>query len=528
MTQPRASIAPYEEIPLATTLHRTAARVPDKLAIIDGERQVTFRELDEQSNRFGNALGSIGIGKGDVVGVLSPNCIEFEVAFYGIAKAGAIVSTINSGYREREVANQLDSSAATTLVVHRSLLELGQNAAAGAPDLKRLIVIDEDSRDPDSFWGLVERGSPTPPNIAINPKEDVVALPYSSGTTGLSKGVMLTHYNLTSTGRHMFDRPGEGAAPRADDAFLVHLPLFHIFGINVMMSIPVTLGATQVMMGRFDMDLFLRLLAEHRISTLFTVPPIALGLTQHPDIGKYDLSALRFAFVGGAPLSGELQGHLSDALGTTVLQGYGLTEGPLINIDYIEADRMRPGSVGPRVADTELKVVDVEDAAREMPPGEAGELVVRGSQVMKGYFNNLQATAETITEDGWMQTGDIVSIDDDGYMWVMDRKKELIKYKGFQVPPAELEGLLQEHPDLSDAAVIGKQDVAAGEIPKAFVVVKKGATVSAEDVMGFIAGQVATFKQVREVEFVDEIPKTPSGKILRRVLADRERSRSGT
>ncbi len=526
MPQPRASLAPYEEIPLATTLQRTASRLPDKVAIVDGERQVTFRELDEQSNRFGNALGSIDIGKGDVVGVLAPNCIEFEVAFYGIAKAGAVVSTINSGYREREVAYQLANSDAKALVVHRSFLELGKTAIEGAPNVKRLIVIDEGSQDPDSFWGLAECGAPTPPKVAINPKEDFVALPYSSGTTGLSKGVMLTHYNLTCTGRHMFDRPGEGAAPRSDDIFLAHLPLFHIFGINVMMSIPVTLGATQVMMGRFDMELFLELLSKHRVSNLFTVPPIALGLTQYPKVGEYDLSSLRFAFTGGAPLSGDLQGHLSDALGATVIQGYGLTEAPLLNVDYMEPDRMRRGSVGPRVADTELKVVDAEDGTTELPAGETGELIVRGSQVMKGYYNNPQATAETITGEGWMHTGDIVSLDEDGYVWVKDRKKELIKYKGFQVPPAELEGLLQEHPGLSDAAVIAKQDVEAGEIPKAFVVARKGATVSADDVMGFIADRVATFKRVREVEFIDEIPKTPSGKILRRVLVDLERSRS--
>ncbi len=315
---------------------------------------------------------------------------------------------------------------------------------------------------------------------------------------------------------------------RESDVILVHLPLFHIYGMNVLMNVAISAGATQVLMGRFDMELLLRLLSQHRVTMLFTVPPVVLGLTQEPRVSDYDLSSLRMGFSGAAPLSADLQARLQSSIGFPIIQGYGLTEtSPFTNSDYMEPERSRPGSVGPGAADTEEKVVDLETGTREVAPGETGELLIRGPQVMKGYFNNSQATAETITEEGWLHTGDIVRMDSDGYVWILDRKKELIKYKGFQVPPAELEGLLLENPAVADVAVIGKPDPEAGEIPKAFVVRKQGAQVSSEDLMSFVAGKVATFKHVREVEFVDAIPKNASGKILRRVLIEQERAKGG-
>ena len=528
MTPQRPSLAPYESFPLQSLLSRTASRLPHKVAVIDGERSFTYRQLQEYSDRFAAALAAMGVSKGDYVGILAPNCAEFVIAFYGILKAGAVVTTVNSAYREREIAHQLNDSGAGVLLAHHDLLQTAEGARDDAPCVKRLISIGEGSGDPDSFWGLIERSQATLPSVSVDPKEDIAVLPYSSGTTGLSKGVMLTHYNLTTNVRQLIDRQGEAAAPGEDDVILVHLPLFHIYGMNVLMNPAIGLGATQVMMGRFDMDLFLTLISKHRVSTLFTVPPVGLRLTQYPAVGSYDLSALRLCFFGAAPLSGDMQGRIQETLGVAAIQGYGLTEtSPFANSDYAEPERARPGSIGPAAADTEEKVVDLEAGTGEVAPGEAGELLIRGPQVMKGYYNNPQATAETITEDGWLHTGDIVRMDTDGYVWVLDRKKELIKYKGFQVPPAELEGLLLEHPAVADAAVIGKSDVESGEVPKAFVVRRPGMEVSDEELMGFVAGTVATFKQIREVEFVDAIPKNPSGKILRRVLVDQERARTG-
>ena len=335
---------------------------------------------------------------------------------------------------------------------------------------------------------------------------------------------MLTHYNLSSNVEQFTRREGEEANLRANDVILTHLPLFHIYGMNVLMNGAIAAGATQVMMGRFDMDEFLGLMSGHGVTVLFTVPPVGLGLTQYPAVRETDLSALRVGFFGAAPLSEDMQQRVQESLGVPIIQGYGMTESsPVTNADFMEPHLIRHGSIGPAMPDTEEKVVDLETGEREVPFGETGELLVRGPQVMKGYYNNQTATAETLSEDGWLHTGDIVRMDEDGYVWALDRKKELIKYKGFQVPPAELEGVLLEHPGISDAAVIGKDDLESGEIPKAFVVAGQGVELSAEDVMSFVADKVATFKRVREVEFTDAIPKNPSGKILRRTLIERER-----
>lgn len=526
-TPGRPSIARYHASPVQAFLHQAARRWPRKIAVIDGDRRFTFSELDARSTRLAAALVTLGVAKGDCVGLLAPNCAEFVIAFYGVVTAGAVVSTINSGYREMEVAHQLLDSGAQTLIVHETLLETARSACRDVPLLRRLIVIGDASGTDESFWGLIHSANVVPPDVDIDPKDDLAALPYSSGTTGLSKGVMLTHFNLTANVQQWLEREDEVAHMGHNDIILVHPPLFHIYGMNVLMNQAVAVGATLVMMGRFQMDRFLTLISTHSVTALFTVPPVALGLVNFPRLGDYDLSALRFALLGAAPMSADLQRQLQAVLGCPVIQGYGMTElSPVSHIDYAEPELGCPGSVGFPVADTEAKVVDLETGESEVSFGEPGELLVRGPQVMKGYYNNPAATAEAITPDGWLHTGDIVRMDADGRVWVVDRKKELIKYKGFQVPPAELEGLLFQHPGVMDAAVIGKADADAGEVPKAFVVRTEGADVTGDDLMAFVAGKVATFKQVREVEFVESIPKNPSGKILRRVLLEQERASS--
>jgi len=457
---------------------------------------------------------------------MAPNCTEFEIAFFGIVRVGAVATTLNSAYQQREIAHQINDSGAETLIVYEALEGIAKEAQYATPRLRRLIVIRPTSKDPQSFWGLLENAPVKPPSVSINPQEDLAALPYSSGTTGLSKGVMLTHHNLTCNLEQFAQRPGEGASFLRDDVFLVHLPLFHIYGLEVLMNAVIHVGATQVLMGRFDIELFLNLVSQHRVTQLYTVPPVGLGLTQYPGVSQVDLTSLRLGFLVAAPCSQDLQDRVSQVLNCPVIQAYGMMElSPVANIHFMEPYRFRSGAVGPVIADTEERVVDLEDGTTELPLGEVGELLVRGPQVMKGYYNNPQATAETITEDGWLHTGDIVRMEQDGNVWILDRKKELIKYQDFQVPPAELEGLLLEHTGVADAAVIGKPDVETGEIPKAFVVRKVGTDPSAEDLMGFVSGQVATFKQVREVEFVDTIPKNPSGKILRRLLLEQERAK---
>jgi len=378
----RPSLAPYESYPLQDMLKRAVQRDGSKTAVIDGDRTFTFRELDDLSDKFASALAAEGVSKGDHIGLLAPNCVEFVIAFYGIMKVGAVATTINSGYREREIAHQLNDSAAQTLIVHQALVEMADAAQDMAKGVTQRIVIEPESNNAGTFWGLIESAPSAIPLVTVNPKEDLVALPYSSGTTGLSKGVMLTHHNLTSNVRQLNDRSEQGVI-RQDDVILVHLPLFHIYGMEILMNGSIGAGATQIMMGRFDIEEFLKLMSNYKVTMLFTAPPVGLGLSQYPGVANYDLSALRVGFIGAAPLSADLQGRIQGKVGFSIIQGYGMTEAsPLTNADFMEPDMQRMGSIGTAVPDTEQKVVDLEDDTKEVGVDEIGELMLRGPQVM--------------------------------------------------------------------------------------------------------------------------------------------------
>ena len=344
--------------------------------------------------------------------------------------------------------------------------------------------------------------------------DDVVVLPYSSGTTGLSKGVMLTHRNLVANIEQSL-----AAIPLNEEAaFVAVLPFFHIYGMQVLMNLGLRAGATIVTMPRFDLEQFLRLHQEHGLTRAFVAPPMVVALAKHPLVDQFDLSALEWILSGAAPLSGELAIECGQRLGCEVVQGYGMTE--LSPVSHATPPgQFKPGSAGVTVPNTEVNIVDPATQA-SLGLDQDGEVWIRGPQVMKGYLNNESATKSTIDDDGWLHTGDIGHMDADGHLFVVDRLKELIKYKGFQVPPAELEALLLTHPQIADAAVIGLPDDEAGEIPAAYVVLKPGQDPTAADIQRFVADQVASYKQVRKLTFVEEIPKSPSGKILRRVLRD--------
>ncbi|MCA1604988.1 MAG: AMP-binding protein, partial [Acidobacteria bacterium] len=343
--------------------------------------------------------------------------------------------------------------------------------------------------------------------------------PYSSGTTGLPKGVELTHRNFVAN-IHQVDP----VLPIDEDQVLLAvLPFFHCYGQQVIMNTGLARGATIVSLPRFDLEEFLQTAQDRKVTRLYLVPPIILALAKHPIIDNYDLSSVEMILSGAAPLGRELQETVEKRLDCRVTQGYGLTEtGPVTNAVPLDWDP-KSGSAGPLVPNTAAKIVDVA-TGNELGPNERGEICLRGPQIMKGYLSNPEATAHTIDEDGFLHTGDIGYIDDDGYFYIVDRLKELIKYKGFQVPPAELEALLLTHPGISDAAVIGVPDEAAGELPKAFVA-RGDEGLTDSDIMDFVASKVAPHKKIRLVEFIDEIPKAPSGKILRRVLIAQERAR---
>jgi len=514
--------SPYPDIDIpevSITAHvlRNAAVRPDKPAIVDGTTglSLTFAQFGAQVRRLARGLGERGFGRGDVLAIFSPNLPEYAIAFHGAIAAGGTVTTANPLMTAHELANQLNNAHATYLVAHPACLDTARQAAEWS-SVRELFVFGE-TAGARSFYELLGDDGPWP-EIAIDLREDVALLPYSSGTTGLPKGVMLTHYNEVAN-MHQIDG---FEMMHADDVMVAFLPFFHIYGIFAFLLCGMQAGATIVTMPRFDLEHYLQLLQEYRAPAAYVVPPIILALANHPVVDRYDLSHLRMVMTAAAPVSPELCEAVERRLNCRVKQVYGMTEaGPVSHANPESAIRL--GSGGAVVRNTEVKIVDV-DSGVELDPGGRGEIWVRGPQVMKGYLNNPEATAATITADGWLRTGDIGYADEDGYVYIVDRLKELIKYKGYQVAPAELEAVLLSHPAISDAAVIPLPDDEAGEIPKAYVVLRQDA--DPDEIMAFVAERVSPYKRIRRLEVIDQIPKSASGKILRRMLVERERERA--
>ena len=506
---------PAVDIPVAPVTDFVLRRVnnhPEKPALIDGTtgRTYSFAELSDVIHRLAGGLVARGFAPGDTLALMAPNLPEYAIIFHAVAVAGGVVTTVNPTYGADEVAFQLRDAGATELVTVGMFAEVAKEAITGT-EISEVITIDgvAGTTALDSIFGDPIQQSP------VNPVDDVVVLPYSSGTTGLPKGVMLTHHNLVANicqcdHAHVYQPDGEVA--------LAFLPFFHIYGMQVLMNGLLANGVTVVTLPRFDLDQALSLVQEHRITRFFAVPPVVLALAKHPAVDSYDLSSLVQVFSGAAPLGAEIAMEAEKRIGCEVVQGYGMTE--LSPVSHTTPPGMfKAGSSGVTVSNTESRIVD-PDTGEDQPFGERGELWVRGPQVMKGYLNNPEATAATLDSDGWLHTGDVAIIDEDHHMTIVDRVKELIKYNGFQVPPAELEALLITHPEVNDVAVIGIPDESAGELPKAFIVRSPGSEVTAEDLQAFVAEHVASYKHIRLVEFIDEIPKSASGKILRRLLRD--------
>jgi long-chain acyl-CoA synthetase len=511
---PWFTLAPYPEISLTDLLAPAAENYRDRPALITHEgTEYTFGQAWTACRKLGRFLQDNGIQKGDRIAIFSANAAEYFVAFYGALFAGGVVTTLNPLYKDREVLHQLEDCGASAVFAMGQLVPMVQQVREHLPNVRHVFAIED-------VWTLAAEAPAEPHPVAINAKEDLAALPYSSGTTGLPKGVMLTHFNLVSNVRQTLST----GLSSGYGVYLDFLPFYHIYGMVVLMACGFAAGIPQVIMPRFDPNLCLDLIQRHRVTNLFAVPPALLALANFPDAGKYNTESLTMIMSGAAPLPPEVARAAARALDTTVLQGYGMTEtSPVTNVNPIT--RIKDATVGPPIADTVEKVVSLDDG-KELGPGEIGELLAFGPQVMKGYWDNEEATNETLPGGGWIRTGDIVSLDEEGYVTILDRKKEMIKYKGYQIAPAELEALLLEHPAVMDSAVIPKRDAESGEIPKAFVMVREGQEVTIDELISFVEERVAPYKKVREIEFVDAIPKTPSGKILRRELIEQERARS--
>ncbi len=514
MSQPAV---PAPQIPpqdITTFVLAGAGDRADKPALVDGPsgRTITYGELDAHTSALAGALAARGIEQGDSICIYMPNLPEYAVIFHGVIRAGAINTTANPLYTATELRHQLHDSGAKMIFTVPPFLEHARDAADEHTDVGEIVLLGGDGSEEGvtDYEELLGAGA-EPPQITLDPENDLAVLPYSSGTTGLPKGVMLSHRNLVANILQC-----DGLLPLSDDDVLIGvLPFFHIYGMTVIMNMGLHNGATVVTMPRFDLPQFLSLIEDHSVSTAYVVPPIALALAKHPLIDEHDLSSLRMIMSGAAPLGPELTDQVSKRLDTPVTQGYGMTElSPVTHLCPL--DKIKPGSIGLPVPGTETRIVDPdtgEDADR-------GELWVRGPQVMQGYLNNQEATEETIDNDGWLHTGDVAEADGEGFLSIVDRLKELIKYKGFQVPPAELEAILIAHPAVADCAVIGVPDEEAGELPKGFVVIAEGAEVSDEELMEHVAADISPQKKLRMIERIEQIPKSASGKILRRELRD--------
>ncbi|MET7368998.1 4-coumarate--CoA ligase family protein [Streptomyces sp. NPDC005566] len=519
----------YAEVPaLDTPIHEAvlgdAAAFGDTVALIDGTNglSVTYGQLDTFHRRIAAHLAGAGLRKGDVLALHSPNTIAYPPVFYGATRAGASVTTVHPLATAEEFAKQLKDSAARWIVTVSPFLDVARQAAELAGGIQEIFVCDQ----ADGHTSVLDMlGSTAPePEIAFDPAEDIAALPYSSGTTGTPKGVMLTHRSIGTNLEQL--RPFIPMGP--GDSILAVLPFFHIYGLTALMNVPLRCGATVVVLPRFDLDQFLGAIQEHRISGLYVAPPIVLALAKHPAVGNYDLSSLRYIVSAAAPLDAELAAACSARLGLPpVRQAYGMTElSPGTHVVPLDAENPPPGAVGKLLPSTEMRIVSIEDPGKDVGTGTDGEILIRGPQVMKGYLGRPEATAEMIDADGWVHTGDVGRVDADGWLHVVDRVKELIKYKGYQVAPADLEALLLTHESVADAAVIGVYDAEGNEVPKAYVVRQPAAPdLTADDVMAYVAGHVAPYKKVRRVEFIEAVPRAASGKILRRELRDREKQR---
>lgn len=497
----------------------------DRVALIDGSSgaETSYGALRTQVNLFAGALATRGVGTGTVVALLCPNVPAFATVFHGILRAGATVTTINSLYTAGEIEKQLRDAGATWFVTVSPLLA-GAKAAAEAVGIAddHLIVLDGAPGHP-TLRGLLQEGQ-TPPEVTFDPATHVAVLPYSSGTTGIPKGVMLSHRNLVANVqqcRANIDLQGS-------DRVLAVLPFFHIYGMTVLLNLALRQRASLVTMPRFDLVDFLTNIQKYECTYLYIAPPIAVALAKHPVVDDFDISSVHSVFSGAAPLDGETAAAAGRRINARMLQGYGMSElSPVSHAMPYQRDDIPVSSVGTLLPNQQCKLIDIGSGEEITEIGEngqtaPGEIWVKGPNVMLGYLNKPEATAETLDGDGFLHTGDVGVYHEGGYLTIVDRVKELIKYKGYQIAPAELEALLLSHPHIMDAAVIGVMDDDKQEIPKAFIVSAPDSAVTAEDVMAFVADNVAPHKKVRRVEFIDAIPKSTAGKILRKDLRARE------
>ncbi|XP_075665659.1 4-coumarate--CoA ligase 2-like [Castanea sativa] len=513
-----------KHLPLHSYCFENISKVGSKPCLINGStgEVYTYYDVDLISRKVASGLNKLGIGQGDIVLILLPNTPEFVFVFLGASHLGAITTAANPFFTPAEIAKQAKGSNAKLIITQASYYDKVKDLAH--ENNVKIMCIDSPPQDCLHFSELTQANENQIPKVDISP-DDVVALPYSSGTTGLPKGVMLTHKGLVTSVAQQVDGENPNLYFHSEDVILCVLPLFHIYSLNSVLLCGLRVGAAILIMQKFEIGSLLGLIQKHKVSVMPIVPPIVLSISKSPDLHKYDLSSIRMLKSGGAPLGKELEEAFRAKFPNAKFgQGYGMTEaGPVLSMCLAfakEPFEVKSGACGTVVRNAEMKIVDPETGA-SLPHNQRGEICIRGDQIMKGYINDPEATARTIDKEGWLHTGDIGLIDDEDELFIVDRLKELIKYKGFQVAPAELEAILLTHPNVSDVAVVPMKDESAGEVPVAFVVRPNGSQVTEDEIKQFVSKQVVFYKRINRVFFIDAIPKSPSGKILRKNLREK-------
>jgi long-chain acyl-CoA synthetase len=510
----------YPEISLGEVLHRSATQFPNKTAVYYSDNEITFQELDSLADRFGEVLQDLGVRKGERVAIYLPNLPQFVFAYYGALRVGAIVVAVSPLYKERELAHILCDSGAKVLICWDKLYPYVQ-AVRNNTKVSDVIRTDSylDSSDADNLKELLAKYHGSPKPVKIEPRKDLALLQYTGGTTGIPKGAMLTHYNLVvntvqfSTWLRMTP---------SREVHLSVLPFFHIYGMTVAMNGPIYTSSPMILIpDTRDITAILRAIDKYKPTIFCGVPAMYIALIDQPDIQQHNLRSIRACVSGASPLPIQVQRRFEELTGGRLVEGYGLTEtSPVTHVNPLDVpDKNRPGSIGIPISDTEAKIVGLETGYHDLPPGTPGELVVRGPQVMMGYWNNPEETKMAL-RDGWLHTGDIATMDPDGYFRIVDRKKDMINVSGLKVWPREVEEVLYEHPSIKEAAVVAVPDPTSGDAVKAFVILKdnyKGRTTASE-IIAFCKEKVAEYKAPKIVEFRDTLPKSSVGKILRREL----------
>ncbi|MED1204061.1 long-chain-fatty-acid--CoA ligase [Heyndrickxia acidicola] len=505
-------------------LAQTAANIPDHPALIYYEKKILYKELHSLSIRFASALQNAGVQKGDRAAIMLPNCPQYVIAYYGILNAGAIVTQVNPMLVERELLHILSDSQPETIVVYEDLYPLVKKVQQHT-NIKTIVRVSfqPSSQTEDySFEAFLQSGSHPFQPASIEPEHDIALLQYTGGTTGRSKGAMLTHRNLvanTMQSAEFFKHDIQYGKDRC----LTVIPLFHVFGMTSGMNLSIFTGAANILLPRFQVEEVLQTIKKEQPTMFPGVPTMYIAIMNHPNAEEYNIDSIRVCNSGSAPMPVGIMEEFEKKTGAKILEGYGLSEAsPVTHCNPAFAER-KPGSIGIGVPMTRYKIVDVATGTREMPFGETGELIISGPQIMKGYWNMPDETAHTL-KDGWLYTGDLAKMDEEGYVYILDRKKDMIIASGYNIYPRDIEEVLYHHPKIQEAAVIGVPDAYRGETVKAIIVQKANTNLTKEEVKEYCAKNLSAYKVPKIIEFRSELPKTNVGKILRRALREEEKA----